>query len=252
MQDSVRVLERTYAILSALERAGRPLSVQELSDMTQIPKSTVHRLLSSMLKQDFIEQQQEDGRYRLGLRFLELGYSAATSRSIINIANPFMQRISYELQESVCLALMKNGEVLIIHFCESPKNFNVVSRVGSRLPAHCTVQGKIMLAYMKPNEVKQILDRHGMRIYTPSTIHTYEELKPELESIREQGYAIERSEFKKDLFSVAAPIFDATGKVLYSFAIVSMPHKIGSPVFERAKEYAVEAAKDITHDLGYR
>ena len=109
MQDSVRVLERTYAILSALERAGRPLSVQELSDMTQIPKSTVHRLLSSMLKQDFIEQQQEDGRYRLGLRFLELGYSAATSRSIINIANPFMQRISYELQESVCLALMKNG-----------------------------------------------------------------------------------------------------------------------------------------------
>lgn len=186
MQDSVRVLERTYAILSALERAGRPLSVQELTDMTQIPKSTVHRLLSSMLKQDFIEQQQQDGRYRLGLRFLELGYSAATSRSIINIANPFMQRISYELQESVCLALMKNGEVLIIHFCESPKNFNVVSRVGSRLPAHCTVQGKIMLAYMKPNEVKQILDRHGMLIYTPSTIHTYEELKPELESIREQ------------------------------------------------------------------
>ena len=250
--DQVQSLQRAFLLLSCLETAGRPLSLQELSARSGLPKSTVHRLLSTLGAEDFIEQSNLDGHYRLGLRLLELGSAASNARSIINIAKPYMQRIVYEINESVCLALLSRGEVLILEFIESSSAFHVVSRVGARLPAHCTVQGKIMLAFKPASEVRQILRKHGMRAYTPNTLCTYEQLTPELEQIRRQGYALDNSEFHVGLYSIAAPIYDAAGNVEYSFAVVSMFHKIASAEFAHAKALVLEAASAISRALGYR
>ena len=162
-----------------------------------------------------------------------------------------MQAVSTETNESISLALLTQGEALILSFIESTSAFHVVSRVGAKLPAHCTVQGKIMLAYLPKNEVRRILAEHGMQAYTPTTLRTFEELEPELERIRAQGYAVDNSEFHVGLSSVAAPIYDSKGNVCYSFAIVSMFHRIGSPEFVRATELALAAARDISRALGY-
>ena len=252
MSEQVQSIKRAIDLLNYMEKANRPLSLRELSAHTGLAKSTVHRLLATLVEADFVEQCREDGHYRLGLRLLELGFSAGGSRDVIDIAKPYMQRISYETNESVCLALLNRGEVLILAFKESDSAFHVVSKIGARLPAHCTVQGKIMLAYMQPSEVKRILREHGMRVYTPNTIRTYEQLEPELERIRAQGYAVDNSEFHTGLFSVAAPVYDANGDVSYSFAIVSMFHRIGSPEFEYAKGLVLETADAISAALGYR
>lgn len=250
--EQVQSLKRAICLLEYMEARDGPLTLSELSAGTSLPKSTVHRLLTTMMEADIVEQSNEDGRYRLGLRLLELGFSAGNMRNVVAIAKPHMQRISFETNESVCLALLNRGEVLILAFNESSSAFHVVSRVGAKLPAHCTVQGKIMLAYLPPAEVKRILRERGMRAYTPNTMRTYEQLEQELKQIRRRGYAEENSEFHVGLHSVAAPIYDVTGHVSYSFAIVSMFHPIGSPEFTKARELALEAARDISHALGYR
>ena len=246
----VQSLQRAIELLETLEAGQHALSIHELCERTALPKSTIHRLLSTMRDAGLVEQLQ-DGRYALGLKLFELGCSAGCARNITAIAKPYMQAVSTETNESVSLALLTQGEALILSFIESTSAFHVVSRVGAKLPAHCTVQGKIMLAYLPKNEVRRILAEHGMQAYTPTTLRTFEELEPELERIRAQGYAVDNSEFHVGLSSVAAPIYDSKGNVCYSFAIVSMFHRIGSPEFVRATELALAAARDISRALGY-
>ena len=140
----------------------------------------------------------------------------------------------------------------MLSLIESTNAFRVVARTGSRLPAHCTVQGKIMLAHMTRAEVKRILREHGMQAYTTNTYRSYEELEPELRRIREQGYAVDNSEYHAGLCSVAAPIYEENGACAYSFSIVSMLHHTDSPEFLRARNLALIAARDISFALGYR
>ena len=200
--------------------------LREISNVTGMAKSTVHRLLSTMRDADLIEQGQ-DGRYALGMSLFEMGSAAASNRNVTTIARPYMQQISRELGESVSLTLLSHGEALLLSFIESTSPFHVVARVGSTMPPHCTVQGKLML-------------------------QTYEELKDELKKITIQGYAVDDGEYHIGLTSVGAPIYDDSGMVRYCFGIVSMFHRNGSPEFIFAKKRAVEAARDISKALGYQ
>lgn len=140
----------------------------------------------------------------------------------------------------------------MLSFIESTNTFRVVARTGSKLPVHCTVQGKIMLAHMTRAEVKRILREHGMQAYTANTKRSFEELEPELQRIREQGYAVDNSEFHAGLCSVAAPIYDENGNVCYAFSIVSMFHQLNTPEFRHVRNLALVAARDISFALGYR
>ena len=249
--DSVQSLERAIDILRALKKAQCPLMLKDIAQRTGIAKSTVHRLLSTMRDADLIEQGQ-DGRYSLGMSLFELGSAAASTRNVTTVARPYMQQISKELNESVSLALLSHGEALLLSFIESTSPFHVVSRVGSRMPAHCTVQGKIMLANMQEDDIRKIIEEQGMYQYTPATIKTYDTLMAELEKVRKQNYAVDDGEYHIGLSSVGAPIYDDDGIVRYCFGIVSMFHRIGSPEFAYAKKRTMEAARDISHTLGYQ
>ena len=249
--DSVQSLERAIEILQTLKQAQRPLMLREICEQTGLPKSTAHRLLSTMRGADLIEQGQ-DGLYALGMGLFELGSAAASTRNVMTIARPYMQQISKELGESVSLTIFSHGEALLLSFIESTSPFHVVSRVGTKMPAHCTVQGKLMLAHLPDDEVKRIIGEQGMHMFTPATIKTYEELADELKKVRIQGYAVDDGEYHIGLTSVGAPIYDDGGAVRYCFGIVSMFHRNGSPEFLSAKKRAVEAARDISKALGYQ
>ena len=109
-----------------------------------------------------------------------------------------------------------------------------------------------MLAFMTKSEVKYILKAHGMEAYTPNTITSFDKLEKDLEQIRTRGYAIDDSEFHVGLHSVAAPIYDEKENVQYAFSVVSMFYKVNSPEFEKAKNLALSAAREISRKLGYK
>lgn len=249
--NQVQSLKRAIALLKAIDDARRPLTLHELAERTELAKSTVHRLLATLREEDLVEQLP-DGRYSLGLHLFEMGCSAGYMRDIVFIARPYMQAVWKQTNESISLALLSHGEAIVLSLIESTNAFRVVARTGSRLPAHCTVQGKIMLAHMTRAEVKRILREHGMQAYTTNTYRSYEELEPELRRIREQGYAVDNSEYHAGLCSVAAPIYEENGTCAYSFSIVSMLHHTDSPEFLRARNLALIAARDISFSLGYR
>ena len=249
--EEVKSVEKAITLIETLAEANQSLPLQEISKRTGFAKSTVHRLLSTLRAHDIIEQSTQDGRYLLGIRLFELGCSISNNWDVAAIARPYMQNIANELNESICLSILSRGEALIMSFMESTSAFHVVSKVGSRLPAHCTVQGKIMLSYLSPLQVRHIIREHGMQVYTPNTIHTIEALETELQLTRERGYAIDNSEFHVGLHSVAAPILNYSGEAMYSIAVVSMFHPIESAEFQRAKQLVIDAAENISRALGH-
>lgn len=249
--DRVQSVEKAFLLLETMAKSGHSVSLQELAESLGWAKSSVHRMLSTMRESHIVEQSQRDGKYSLGSRLFELGCAASGGWEILRLAKPYLQRVASLTNESVCLATVVEGEVLVLDFVDSINPWHIVSRPGAKLPAHCTVQGKIMLAQMSLLEVQRILREHGMHRYTPNTICDAQTMQQELQKVRQQGYAVDNSEYRTGLCSVAAPIFDADGQVRYTVGVVSMFGSPSGPKFNEVLELLLAVAGDISRALGY-
>ena len=239
-------------LLSFLAQAGGPLTLGELSSRTGMPRATVHGLLAAMRPSAVVEQSPADGRYRLGIRLFEYGCAVSRGWNILEAAAGPMGWVAEETGETVSLAALDRGDVLILDRADAHSNFRVVSEKGSRLPIHCTSQGKLLLAYQPPAQQRQLLRQCDFTPYTPHSHTDTAALEAELAEIRLQGYAIENGELHIGLRSVAAPVFGVDGGVTYAICVVGMFRRINSPELEQATELLLEAARRISVELGYR
>ena len=239
-------------LLSCLAQAGGPLTLGELSSRTGMPRATVHGLLAAMRPSAVVEQSPADGRYRLGIRLFEYGCAVSRGWNILEAAAGPTGWVAEETGETVSLAALDRGEVLILDRADAHSNFRVVSEKGSRLPLHCTSQGKLLLAYQPPAQQRQLLRQCDFTPYTPHSHTDAAALEAELAEIRRQGYAIENGELRIGLRSVAAPVFGMDGSVTHAICVVGMFRRINSPELEQAAELLLEAARRISFELGYR
>lgn len=245
---TIHSVEKAIIILDTFVKIGHPVALTELYHTLGWPKSTIHGLLSTMRASGLIEQG-DDGRYWLGLRLFEYGCAVSGSWNISAIAKPFMEQASEQLKESVFLSLLDRGLVVTLEEAESKECLRVVSEVGARLPIHCTSQGKLFLAYLSQAESRRLLRTTELTSFTPQTLTDPERIRMELESIRENGYAIENGEFKVGLRSVSVPIYDASGRVAYALGCVGLlPEEKCRAAIADLKQSALQISKAI----GYR
>ena len=127
-----------------------------------------------------------------------------------------------------------------------------MSEVGTRLPLHCTSQGKVFLSAMADHEAKRFLSRRTLEPYTPKTLVTWEELFRVMQAARENGYAVEDGEYRFGLCSASAPVRDSSGAVRYAVGFVGMFDSVRSPDFQRDIDLTCAAAAQISTALGYR
>lgn len=248
----VQSVERALLLMEALAKENRDLSLTEISKLMNWPKSTVHGLLSTLRDYNFIDQSQEDGRYRLGVRLFELGNLVARSWDIRTMALPVMQRLNKQWGETVHLATEDKGEVLYIEKLDSTHMLRIVSEIGSRLPIHCSGLGKVLLAYKNPAEVKWILGKRGMRAMTARTITDPQKLDVELANIRKHGYAMDDREIMDSLRCVAAPIRDKDGAVRYAVSVSGFENNMRGERLNNILEAVLQAADNISYAMGYR
>lgn len=248
----VQSVAKAMQLLDCMSDAGRPLSLQELSQRTGWAKSTIHGLLSTMREYAVIEQSAQDGKYALGIRLFELGNMVSEGWDVVKVARDYLTDLAYKTNQSVSLSTLSRGETILLDQMEPASAYRVVSEAGTRIPAHCTSPGKVLLSYLSPSERKRILAERGMQAYTPHTITSLEEMEKECASIRQAGYAIENGEFRIGLRSVAAPIRNVSGEVQYAIMVVGMFRSIESEEFLTAKDKVVEAAESISRNLGLK
>ena len=204
--------------------AHQPLTLAALSEQTGWPKSTSHGRLSTM-RESAVVDQQSDGRYCLGVRLFEYGCAVGASWSVSDLAKLHLQHLA---------------------------SVTGPSEVGTRLPLHCTSQGKVFLSAMADHEAKRVLSRRTLEPYTPKTLVTWEELFRVMQAARENGYAVEEGEYRFGLCSPSAPVRDSSGAVRYAVGVVGMFDSVRSPAFQRDIDLTCAAAAQISTALGYR
>ena len=248
---TIHSVAKAITLLDILTEKGKPVALTDLYRETGWPKSTIHGLLSTMRAYGLIEQGA-DGRYWLGIRLFEYGCAVSGSWDISAIARPYMENVCQTLGESVFLSVFDRAAVVTLAEEESRASLRVVSEVGARLPIHCTSQGKLFLANLSQAECRRLLSISEFKSYTPHTLTSSEQLQPELQKIREQGYAVENGEYKVGLRSVSAPVRDASGEVRYAIGVVGMFRQVYSEDFLLATRLVCEAGSAISRAIGYR
>ena len=249
--NTIRSVAKAMELLQLLSDAGEAMTLSAISERAGLPKSTVFGLLTTMRDYDVITQHA-DGKYALGLRLFEYGCRASAFWNISSLARPYLEHLAEATGASAMLSTYENGHIVALDQAEGRDSLRIVTAPGARLPLHCTSQGKLFLANLSQAECRRLLSISEFKAYTPHTLITPEQLQPELQKIREQGYAVENGEFKVGLRSVSAPVRDATGEVRYAVGVVGMFDCVRSPAFQRDIDLTCAAAAQISTALGYR
>jgi IclR family acetate operon transcriptional repressor len=209
--DGVQSVERVIALLTALGRAGRPLSAGELSAASSLPRPTVYRLLQTLAGHGMVAAA--DHRFVIGPRVLWLAGQRLEQIELRTAGRAVLLDLRDRTGETAHLGVLEQGQVVYIDKTEAPGPMRMASAIGKIMPAHCTALGKAMLAHLPPREAGAVLDLWGMPRRTPRTITDRRRLWSELATTRSRGYAIDNVENEEGVRCVAAPIFDHRGRV---------------------------------------
>lgn len=224
--------------------------VGAVAEELEIPKTTASELMTTLTKQRLL-RRTEGGRYRLGWRLFELSQNLLDTTEFRTEAQAVIESLVESHRETVHLAVLDNMQAVYIEKRQPTPAVKIdASRVGTRLHAHCSSVGKVLLAACEWERVEEGLAHQGMPAFTPNTIVSPQRLAEELARVRERGYAFEIEETLLGLCCVAAPVRDADGQVVAALSI-------SPPAFrfeEHEEEYTravVEGAQRISERIGY-
>lgn len=239
-------------LLKEFSHGSREIGVTELSRRLGIGKSTAHRLLSTLADEKLLEQDPETGAYRLGLAMYELGASVSMHTDLHNACIPVIDQLANGTRETVQVAVLDGREVVYVERRDSPQTVRLFGRVGHRNDAHCTSTGKVLLAFLPPERLEQLLDGWVLTARTEHTITSLPRLRQELEAIRKRGWAENVNEVELGVASVAAPIRNGLGEVVASVSVAGPIQRVSHDSLKRFARPCVDAGMAISRRLGYR
>ncbi|MBN9425431.1 MAG: IclR family transcriptional regulator [Burkholderiales bacterium] len=217
-----QIVDKIGAILSRYSFERSEWGVTELAIELAWPKSTVSEILSSLAAQGFVERTPR-GRFRLGWRFFELNQVLLESTPLVRESRRVMQELVERHGESSHLMVLERHQAVIVEKVQASLAMQILmSRVGLRLPAHCSACGKMLLACRPWDEVRIMFDNVELVPFTPNTLTTLDALERELDQIRRADLAFDREEIVPGLTCLAAPVRNDEGKVIASIS-VSIP-----------------------------
>lgn len=247
---SIRTIHRACSILRCFTEDNPELGVTTISHKTGIHKSSISRILASLQKEGFVEQNAQNSKYRLGLGLVSLAGLVLERLELRDVVQPSIQELARITQETINISVLKEDESVNIENINSPQPIQHIGLLGRRNPLHCTSTGKIFLAFMTQEERKALLPKK-MKAYTDLTITDRGVLETELDRVRDQDYAIAHEEFKEGLSAVAAPIRDHSGQVIATVSISGPTYRMTPDHIETYIPYLLQTSSNISHKLGH-
>lgn len=247
-KSGVQSVERIFQLIESLAAHPAGAGLQRLAQDTGLAKSTVHRLLASLVSLGYAAQD-ENGRYRLTLKMFELSSGIVNSMDIMDVAKVHLERLAQRTGEAVHLVIRDGQDIVYIYKTESGP-MRMSSRVGLRSPLYCTGVGKAILATLPADEVAQIWQHTIPQKLTAHTIVEFDALQAQLTEVRTNGYAIDDEENELGVRCVAVAIPGVGGRADSAFSISGLAPYMTPERIRRIATLAQDARTDIMADLG--
>lgn len=246
---SVKTVDRLVRIIESFSASDPAWTLTALSEHLGLPKSTLHRFLSSLEAHGILRQDRESKRWLLGYRLFVWGSRAEQSTPWQEIAKPIMQELVADTGETALLTVYASQEVLCLDKIESRHPVRLALDPGSARPTHAGASSKALMAYLQPSEIDAIVREKGLPRLCENTITNPEELKSELSRIREQGYATSYHETDPGAWGVATPIRDWSGKVVAAIGVAGPDSRFSEELAQRYASLCKAAAARISSAL---
>ena len=249
--NSVQVLQKGAAILAALA-AQDELTVAELSDRIDEPRSSVYRFVATLRELGMVQPGRRRGTFRLGLRLLELGSAVSSRFDERQAALPIMQELGEETSETIFLCVRRAYDAVCIERIDGEHVRSMALRLGGAQPLHAGGAPRALLAWQSKAFLEEYVANPGLTKFTPQTIGSKRDLLKNMSEIQAAGYAISDGDVTPGIAAIGAPIFGHDGRILASISISGTRPLILESRFEERRDAVMGAARRISADLGWR
>lgn len=246
----VQSLSRALGLLLRLAEHSDGVSLSDIALQVGLAASTTHRLLTTLEQQGFAEQEVESGKWRVGVIAFAVGNAFLASRDIGAEARTVARQLMETAGETVNVAVLQAGEIVIIAQAECHEMMRMVVPLGSRVPPHASGVGKAILSTLSNEAVNKILKPRGMPRLTEYTVDQPAALRAALDEVRERGYALDNEEQAIGLRCAAAPILGSDDEAVAAISISGPKSRISEAQLQEFGGLVLTAAREITRRIG--
>ncbi|HLH36086.1 MAG TPA: IclR family transcriptional regulator [Alloacidobacterium sp.] len=237
---SVPALERGLHILEYLAQSRRGVTLSQVAHKLQMPRSTGHALLVTYQRCGYVLREKESGRYTLSPRLRSIANMALGGISLREHCTPFLHQLMQRTGLTVHLAVLEEGEAVLIEKISPPGAPKVNTWIGKKFPLHCTALGKALIAHLPPAEFESLITKQGLIRHNDNTIASVRKLKMACEQVKLLGYSVDDEEEEIDTRCVGAPVRNSKAQVVAAIS--------GSGT--KAQIEDLSAAGTIVRDIG--
>lgn len=252
---SVQSVDRALDLLEALATSEGEISITSLANRTSLHVSTVHRLLTTLLRRGYVRQNPETSRYFTGAKLATLAEGRSRFNELRLRARPVLRSLTEQTRETANLVVLDDVMAVYIETVPSPQVVRMFTTLGNRVPLHATGAGKALLAALVPDRRDALIDRIDLRAHTARTIVDKASLRRALEEVRERGYAIDDEEYDEGVRCVAVAVGPA-GAPLAAISVSAPASRMTrqrcaelAPLLRRAATELSEALRDQARAL---
>ncbi|HHF2782352.1 TPA: IclR family transcriptional regulator, partial [Haemophilus influenzae] len=250
-----QALIRGLRLLDILSNYPNGCPLAKLAELANLNKSTAHRLLQGLQNEGYVKPANAAGSYRLTIKCLSIGQKVLSSMNIIHVASPYLEQLNLKLGETINFSKREDDHAIMIYKLE-PTNGMLKTRayIGQYLKLYCSAMGKIFLAYEKKVDyLSHYWQSHQREIkkLTRYTITELDDIKLELETIRQTAYAMDREENELGVTCIACPIFDSFGQVEYAISVSMSIYRLNKFGTDAFLQEIRKTAEQISLELGY-
>lgn len=249
-KNPIQVSERIFNTIECLAQNGA-MGLQELSSELGLNKSTVHRILNSLICMDYVRQDTESSKYSLSFKICGLSNQILAKNSMIDIARPYIKELSAASGETVHLVQIDGINATYIDKVEASQNsVRMISMVGKSIPLYCSGVGKAMLADMPDEKIESIWKRSSIHQLTDYTITKYVDFMKLINETRQTGYAIDNEENELGVRCIAVALKGYNGKSSYAISISAPKDRMSNERILELKEMILKTKQQIENQIG--
>ena len=248
---TIQSVEKACDLLMVFNGRSEELGASDLSRILGISKSTVWKLLNTFENKGFLVKNQNSDKYSVSIQLFQIACQYYNQVSTRFTVRNFMERLSKKYGETIHFAVRDGDEIVYVEKIDGTFSINIYSRIGRRSPLYAPAVGKVILANLGQEQIADILNRLQLKAYTEKTITSKEALLKALDTIREQGYAVDNEEYELGIRCAGVPIRNIAGRIVGGLSVSGTKSRMTNDLVLEIVKDLKAVSEDITRHIGY-